>query len=821
MASEKKPDNPQHSIYEFRIGFQGEPEKPIDTLAYLFGRGGKLVATSPLKNGQAEFSLSEAEMKGARLFFGPVLPKERFGNRRPTLETMARLQAHEAAWRFERGKRIYELLPIPELGWRWWPWCRCRVRGRVVKRVFTGGSAYYEVPVCNARVHICEVDRLIFIIPRLPELEIWRLRDDLLRILERPPQPVPPEPEPLPLPIAEMEVAPATVHAGQLARAVQVVGSTLHGTKMLNPQPEPQRPRWATKMLNPQPEPPRPLWTGLAASASNLRSGRGIAALGPQPEPPDQPLQTSALAGISPALRMALASNAVAVVRQALLDNVALIYPWICWLDWLWPYFYRCDEVAVVMTDDNGRFEADVWYVCFGDHPDLYFSADYPIDGTWESVYHPSVRCHTYWNFVCGSEVTIRIIDPRVPGCWDHATVPGKKLVIKSIGPNVSMSDINHGLPAADIAKEGTGKPGEIADAWFPEWSGKEVAFGSVLEPRVDFGTGLKTANITHYRWSYRWFGSTDDTDWKPIDAEVRRHYRVATAPGDPVKYSSVKVGPDADGLFEIEPTLPADGEDWEVLDERYDLASAHFDSRAAEWAPGVVGHGKFELKLELYRKAPGVQRIDLTAEGVDLDETISPAPFLADEIFTAVPATDRLLREAVGGSLHVMGYQLVLLIDNRVCFGTIGDVTVSGIGAGVCGFLEYNSTAVPEPSAQISFRASHPGNFASFSFVTTRVITHLLSASAQGLAEANAVNGFTRVGDTFSKTVPVSILLHELEGATSCVRAAFAETLHVYALVTDGYWRLSYLDAPRPTWEDPSQIDVRAFALTPEEPPP
>lgn len=650
MAAKKKPETPKQNSYVFKIGFEGKPEKPIETVAYLFGRAGRLLATSPLRGGQAEFKLSEDDVKRARVFLGPAVAKERFGDRRTTLETMVRLQAHEPVWHFQRDKSVYELLPIPEVAWRWWLWCKCRVRGRVVKTVFTGGGASYEVPVCNARVHICEVDRLLFVIPRLPDRSIWRLRDDLSRLFDRPPLRIPPRPEPGPFAIPEpiptpfampepiptpsampepIPVPPSLVQAGQLARARQLVGTTLPGAAMINPQPEPSY----------------PLRGELSAGASNPQSA----------------------------------------------------------------------------------------------------------------------------------------------------------------------------LPARDVAALGT-------DASFPEWSGKEVAFGGVLEPRVDFGTGLKSANITHYLWSYRWFGSADDADWKPINAEIRRYYRVATPPGDPVKYSSVKAGPDADGLFEIEPALPADGEDWEVLNEHYDLASARFDSSAAQWAPGVVGHGQFELKLELFRKTGATfERIDLTAEGVDLDETTSSAPFLTDEIFTGVPAADRLLRELVGGSLHVVGYKLVLLVDSRVCFGTINDVTISGVGAGPCGFLEYDPAAVPGPSAQIAFRASHPGNFAGFSFVTTRVITHLPSASAQGLVESTLVNGFGRAGgsDTFSKIVPVSILLHELEGATSCVRAAFAETLHVYALVTDGYWRLSYLDAPRPAWEDPSQIDVRAFALTPEEPAP
>ena len=49
--------------------------------------------------------------------------------------------------------------------------------------------------------------------------------------------------------------------------------------------------------------------------------------------------------------------------------------------------------------------------------------------------------------------------------------------------------------------------------------------------------------------------------------------------------------------------------------------------------------------------------------------------------------------------------------------------------------------------------------------------------------------------------------------GATPCTRAAFAEALHIYALATNGYDRLSHLDAPR--LADPAQVNLRAFAIT------
>ena len=62
----------------------------------------------------------------------------------------------------------------------------------------------------------------------------------------------------------------------------------------------------------------------------------------------------------------------------------------------------------MVYTNHQGRFDTTIYYPCFGDHPDLYFWVEYCIGGTWTTVYAPPIACNTYWNYVCGSSVTIR-----------------------------------------------------------------------------------------------------------------------------------------------------------------------------------------------------------------------------------------------------------------------------------------------------------------------------------------------------------------------------------------------------------------------------
>ncbi|MCA1553331.1 MAG: hypothetical protein LC737_03030, partial [Chloroflexi bacterium] len=82
--------------------------------------------------------------------------------------------------------------------------------------------------------------------------------------------------------------------------------------------------------------------------------------------------------------------------------------------------------------------------------------------------------------------------------------------------------------------------------------------------------------------------------------------------------------------------------------------------------------------------------------------------------------------------------------------------------------------------------------------------------ATVSGSVGASPLNGFVRnASSVFSKSVPVSTLLtsNTPTGHTPCTKAAFAENLYVAAMATDGWSRLSGLDA--------SGVPV-AFALEP-----
>ncbi|HOW65979.1 MAG TPA: hypothetical protein P5186_16405 [Candidatus Paceibacterota bacterium] len=747
----------------FKIGFEGQPDKDVVVTAFAFNRKGEMIGSAPLKGGEAQLSLSSAQAATARVFFAPVLQGKR--RQTPTINLMERLHAYEAHFIFDPKKSAYELLPIPQFHWQWWLWCACRVRGRVVKPVMVNG-VQLDMPVCHARVHICEVDPFWLILKRLPDELIDRLRHELLVAIEKP-FPWPPDPDP-PGPIFRLDPAVMDFSPRNIARMNEGVTETppviasagargiSNSQSDLTGRPGIRQASVSSgsdrAMLNPQPEPPSPL----EPRTANLESAEKVI-LNPQQ--------------LAPATRAALMSGTLATVRSALMANIDLVRPFLCWWRWLWPYFYSCDEIAVLDTNAAGLFDTTIWYPCFGDHPDLYFWVEFSIGGVWTTVYRPPIRCHTYWNYVCGTEVTLHITDPRVPWCGDPPTMPGLQVAIMTIGNNVSLPEIQGSATGANEGLTMDGRP-----------------FGGSLEPHVWFGQdALIAAHITHYKWSYRKMDAMDT--WHAMDHQVVRHYAVIDpAPPHALKFLPELMGPDpafpAKNLIRIQPTAaPAGSYGWApMVDARENSASSFFLSHLLEGGDAAAAGGKYELKLELFDDTGDL--VNLTDKGVLLKVPTINAPFGAVEVPTAAPANEYLIKDGTG---DVIGFKMVLRVDNNPCEAQIYQTTVGAAIAGDCGFINYPAGA----DAHISFKARHPNNFATFNFGLYRGSWgEILDVS--GSVAASPINGFTRnAAGVYSDDRHVADLVGTCPGGA----AAFAETLHVDALATDGWNILDYLD--------------------------
>jgi hypothetical protein len=751
-----------HGRVSLSVSTRERPDFTEPMAAFVFDQQGNLVHRAEVRDGKVELAAAAGDLARLRVFVAPV--SDALAGRTPTPARLERLGAYEPVLHGPDG--LLDRITIPGGVIDRWPFCFCWVRGRVVR-------AGDNRPVCGARVHVCEVDRIPWWILRLPDPDVFRLRDDLLEIIRNPPIPRPgpfPDPDPGPFPGGPRPGPDPSPISPSLFRFARGAGS-------LAGSPRPASPLDRVG-LNPQPLPPRTL----------VSDARQAAAMPAAP----------ALAELPAALR----STSSVVVRSALAANWKLIIPWLCWWPHWWWWRVRCDEVATLATDAQGRFETTVVYACGGDRPDLYFWVEYDFGTGFEIVHRPPIACHTHWDYACGTEVTIRVTDPRVPGCGEEPDLPGCQVVVLSIGRTVAVREV-----------QGSGAGQGLTTAGEP--------FGATLEPRVDFSRTelIEGKKVPYYRWSYRRLTAPDagpgpvDPTSVPLGAtsvmfrDVYRHYRVGTS------YLSDRMGPmptsgpgaaPQPNLFRIRPVLPPAGTEWVVLDERVDLATAYFETASLAGAPVGPGPlpddlaaGLYELTLELFDDTGAL--VNWTAKGIDLRIADQDAPFGTGILTTSpAPAHNRIV---VGGAL--MGFRLVVRVDNNRCHADIAAVGGTVTPDPICGFHTYGS---PSDTATLSFLARHPNTFATYAFSTTRGPGPTIgAASTSGTAGEAGTAGFAEVADfTYSKDVTVSALLGP------CANAAFAEHLDVAATATDGYSRLSIYD----------RSDNAAFALAVPCPP-
>jgi hypothetical protein len=264
--------------------------------------------------------------------------------------------------------------------------------------------------------------------------------------------------------------------------------------------------------------------------------------------------------------------------------------------------------------------------------------------------------------------------------------------------------------------------------------------------------------------------------------------------------------------LFEIRPRdVPAGGIEWTVVDEREDLASAHFETNKLgdgtdACSKAFNSAGTYELKLELFKNNGAL--VDWDAEGINLQIADVEAPFGTDPV-TFVSASD-YYRIRVAG--QTMAFRMVVRIDNNCCQADVEPIQGTGLNVTPCGFMEYT----PGARVNLRFRAYHPNNFADFDFSVKRGVSDdVLEASAAG--QTGSISLLTKAPfhpplspRAYALATPSTgeyqedFSVGELLGP--CTRAAFSEALHVWTRATDGYGRLWYLDA----------FDHAGFALTP-----
>ncbi len=784
----------------FQVEFEQKPEQEIQLAGFLFYCNGILIQKQFVKDNVLEFSFNddvkrvvkagdaertrltaEGDLPDAsqlRLFIAPVA--NRNIENINTIEAMESLKAYEPVLNSDVEGNI-SILPIPVIISQFWPFCICRVTGKVSKW-FHVGQTWQNRVVCHARVHICEVDKIWYWIYRIPDNIIAKIPDIILR---------PEEVIKIPIPI-------------------------------------PDPPPFFNRAVQPKIEPTQNIFSN--ASAENI-----------------QPDTISKLPVLSDDIKRSFASGNLNAIRETIAANYSILHPWFCLSPILWPYFYRCDEAAVVYTDANGRFDTNIIYSCFGDRPDIYIWVEYLINGVWTSVYHPPIPCYTFWDYTCGSNINITITDERVPGnCCCNCPIPGELVWIRSVGGHTSVAHIQQNAvlqaPDGQLAsydRIGLTDADAIGDTFTTHVGDFKRPFGGRPSLYMGFGSDLPNTNIYYYRWSYKQIKNADlddpatADDYKPLvpaGGFVSKSYQyLYIDPADSSTQSapdSVTLGPLTVGsnsnLYIIPPSSP-DMAPFNVLaahPERfspgwhepiYNMNTISFDSSQLKNGAMPGGDGLYEFKLELFDEAGNL----LT----HIPKSTFKVPDYLDAGFS-VNAPDQLLDTNIIDDT-ANAFNIQMRIDNSKCHGGIFPVQVNGHDASLdcCGFVSYKPEGA-EADIKLSFLATHPNNFGVFSFSVVRgTCGNVTNAGAGGMVIDSTYQSLSPVVYAYQLNssgvyekhfTPAQLLEGCYDNGNG--KAAFAETLYVTAMATDGVFRVSANDAVHELLAYP----VAAFALEP-----
>ncbi len=748
----------ENKRFSVKVNFENKPQEETPLAAFLFSAGGKLLEKTLVQKDMAEFKSSAKNLRGYRLLIAPAADKKIDAVK--NIAELERYKPYAAVLNLDPNGAI-TILPIPDYLSKFWRLRMCRIRGRVIKN-FSIGSVSLDKGICNARVHICEVDRIWWWLRKIPDDIILRIPEIILK----PDWPIPvPEPGPDPSPFADLNpqpLPPKTFPFSELKRNMGQFNAISEFKTMQSFSAEKEM-----------------VFTD-ASLASNISTRI-------------QQSQTSLQ--MLPEVKAQLLSGNVTAIRKTIADYYHILHPYFCFIPWIWPHFYRCSEIDVVYTDASGNFDTNYWYWFDGDEPDIYFWVEYLINGVWTTVYNPPKPCYTYWNYTCGSLVTIRITDPRVR--WEcNNVIDGDIVWVKTIG---SAASVVHTKQTDEIVTIQGKNFNRIGLSDVSVWaSGNAVGdyrrpFGSELGFVVQFGSGLPANGMYYYRWAYRKIRNEDLTNaalttpvslhagqtlhksytYEYYDALMHKHFA-----------SNVfKLGPHAkngfDDLYIIPPAFPTSAPvNATELSPQWDQNTwtISFDSTK-------LSGGLYEFFLELF---------DFNGNKLaSIPKQIFQTP-LYNDMTQSEDAPNNYL--VLNGASNADAFKMKARIDNHACEANIYKIKVNGseVSTDCCGFVPYP----PNANIEIAFRAYHPNNFATFGFTVQKGTCNDPSQSAatdaSGMVIGNA-SGYTRNNSSiFRKTFTPAQLLGI---CTAGGKAAFAEHLSIHALATNGSNQLYFLN--------------------------
>jgi hypothetical protein len=720
-------------------------EKVPTSVAYAFTSGGHLLAQEILdKDGTAELYLPTAQVaRSVRVMIGPELDEKEIGipelQRRGAVGRMLRIDADDLAPNLE-------VAIIPD-DWLCWLIGLCYVQGTVLKREILGGAPI-DLPVCNATVEIYEIDPIPLVVARLPDDIIEKFREIIID--PPPPGPFPPEPPEGPIP----------------------------------PPPPP----------GPFPPPPpeaRFMTSSLAALGEAMESALPVSR--------EAPMARASVGDLQFMARTATTSQ----FRNVLAGYPDLVQVILCRF---FPIAVTKSLVATATTNDCGHFQAWFSRGCHStDTPDLYFKVKQrilPHPFPPITIYAPTpVSCYTYWNYDCGSEVTLHVTHPLTITCSPCPPViaPNNWVLVWGIGnkPSNEIRGTSTDLAATtNAANIGTTDSGKV--------------FGGTLRLRLDFDNSLRDdLGVEYYQVSYR---AGNSGPFTPLTRSVDR-YTTREVGGDLV-VEVYNLGPKPIGpnLFEIPPALPGGGRQWTIPSGKIKEATTSAEFNTLDLgglvAPGASWpqHGKYQLKVDLYDSAGNLVDIDALNIKYRVPTEIDGTGTIHTGDAAAAPLN--LVYDDDGDSKK--SFIMTVHVDNSRCKAEILPPLLGGIAAdAACGVLRYDPAS--PGTVTMRYRPSYANGIGSDAFAnyTFRV--------KRGVDQLGVVIPLPHNPDALSvpdiAAVPLpNVDIHNGETVDdlrgSCDVAGFSQTLYVNARTTDGWQDIDPYDS----------FDHAAFVLAPQE---
>jgi hypothetical protein len=173
---------------------KGAEKQATNLKLYLVDKQGNVIESQSLKSGEVRLKTSAENVDGkTKVYIAPELPAE-LSQVTINENALKNMGAWQPSFRLP-PTHVFQIPYFPPFPWPL-PFGWCNVQGTVTK-TFNVNGVPEVLPICDARVHICEVQRILFIIDRIPSTILNELRDRLASIIQIP-IPIPgPDPGPI------------------------------------------------------------------------------------------------------------------------------------------------------------------------------------------------------------------------------------------------------------------------------------------------------------------------------------------------------------------------------------------------------------------------------------------------------------------------------------------------------------------------------------------------------------------------------------------------------------------------------------------------